>query len=63
MSIQLETGNYTTLIYNLQGKILYKKKIFGNESLNLQILTKGIYLLLIKDNESSKVFKKRFIKL
>ena len=63
MSIQLETGNYTTLIYNLQGKILYKKKIFGNESLNLQILTKGIYLLLIKDNESSKVFKKRIIKL
>ena len=63
MSIQLETGNYTTLIYNLQGKILYKKKIFGNESLNLQTLTKGIYLLLIKDNESSKVFKKRFIKL
>ena len=63
MSIQLETGNYTALIYNLQGKILYKKKIFGNESLNLQILTKGIYLLLIKDNESSKVFKKRFIKL
>ena len=63
MSIQLETGNYTTLIYNLQGKILYKKKIFGNESLNLQILTKGIYLFLIKDNESSKVFKKRFIKL
>ena len=63
MSIQLETGNYTTLIYNLQGKILYKKKIFGNESLNLQILTKGIYLLLIKDNEFSKVFKKRFIKL
>ena len=51
MSIQLETGNYTTLIYNLQGKILYKKKIFGNESLNLQILTKGIYLLLIKDKE------------
>ena len=63
MSIQLETGNYTTLIYNLQGKTLYKKKIFGNESLNLQTLTKGIYLLLIKDNESSKVFKKRFIKL
>lgn len=63
MSIQLETGNYTTLIYNLQGKILYKKKIFGNESLNLQTLTKGIYLLLIKNNESSKVFKKRFIKL
>ena len=63
MSIKLETGNYTTLIYNLQGKILYKKKIFGNESLNLQTLTKGIYLLLIKDNESSKVFKKRFIKL
>ena len=63
MNIQLETGNYTTLIYNLQGKILHKKKIFGNESLNLQILTKGIYFLLIKDNKTSKVSKKKFIKL
>ena len=63
MNIQLETGNYTTLIYNLQGKNLYKKKIFGNESLNLQILTKGIYFLLIKDNETSRVSKKKFIKL
>jgi hypothetical protein len=40
-----------------------KNKIIGNESLNLETLTKGIYLLLIKDIESSKVYKKKFVKL
>ena len=63
MNIQLESGNYSVFIYNVKGKMVSKNKIIGNESLNLETLTKGIYLLLIKDIESSKVYKKKFVKL
>jgi cytochrome c peroxidase len=63
MNIQLENGKYRVLIYNVKGRMVSENKIFGNEILNLETLTKGIYLLLIKDVESSKVYKKKFIKL
>ncbi|MDB2658720.1 T9SS type A sorting domain-containing protein, partial [Flavobacteriaceae bacterium] len=63
MNIQLENGKYRVLVYNVKGRSVSENKIFGNEILNLETLTKGIYLLLIKDVESSKVYKKKFIKL
>ena len=63
MNIQLENGKYRVLVYNVKGRTVSENKIFGNEILNLETLTKGIYLLLIKDVESSKVYKKKFIKL
>ena len=63
MNIQLENGKYRVLIYNVKGRMVSVNKIFGNKILNLEALTKGIYLLLIKDVESSKVYKKKFIKL
>ena len=62
VNIQLETGNYRVLIYDVKGKIVIENKIFGSEILNLRTLTKGIYFLLMKDIESSKVYKKKFIK-
>lgn len=63
INIQLETGDYRVLIFNVKCKMVSNNKILGNESLNLETLTKGIYLLLIKDVESSKVYKDKFVKL
>ena len=62
LSINLEVGNYKVSIYSILGQVSYQKEINGNENINLEQLTKGIYLLKILDFESRKTYESKFIK-
>lgn len=60
--VEIDKGNYLITIYNIEGKKVFTKKISGKSHLYLTALKKGIYFFKIKDNTTSKIYKKKFIK-
>lgn len=60
--IQLEQGNYTISIFDTTGKTVLIDTIVDEVGVNVSTLTKGIYILKIKDHKTNTVFTKRFIK-
>jgi hypothetical protein len=55
------TKNYKIEIYDLQGRLVFKGK-FDNQKVNLQSLSKGIYMGIILDENSSDTFQQKIIK-
>lgn len=49
---------YSTIIYNSEGKIVFKGNHSQNEQLNINHLSKGIYYLQIKSKENEIIYKK-----
>tara|TARA_R110002073_G_scaffold128999_6_gene275293 strand:- start:62046 stop:63446 length:1401 start_codon:yes stop_codon:yes gene_type:complete len=62
LSINLEAGTYKVSIYNMMGQLAYQKEIVGNDQMNLEKLSKGIYILKIIDVDSNKKYEEKFIK-
>lgn len=62
LHIKLESGTYETHIYDLHGKRHLEKEIFGNDQLIVSKLSKGIYMLKIRDKNTGKHYQKKFIK-
>lgn len=60
--LKLASGNYDTYIYDLHGKLYMKKDVLGDDELQVSGLSKGIYLLKIKDRNTGKFYHKKFIK-
>ncbi|KAA1247028.1 fibronectin type III domain-containing protein [Aquimarina sp. RZ0] len=58
---------YTAVIYNLNGSIIYRKKLSNTSqdttiTLNSKVSQKGIYLLTINDQDGTTLFTKRLVK-
>lgn len=62
LHIKLESGTYETYIYDLHGKQHLEKEISGNDQLVVSKLSKGIYMLKIRDKNTGKHYQKKFIK-
>ena len=62
LNLNINSGNYNVVIYNAIGKEVVKKSITTESTLALSFLQKGIYFLQIKDVDTKKVFRKKFIK-
>lgn len=62
LHIKIGSGNYEVFIYDLNGRLSFQRTIYGNDSFDLSILSRGIYTLKVKDNTSAKQYHKKFIK-
>lgn len=62
LNIHIVAGDYDVSVYDLHGKIALNKAIAGDDQLVLSSLSKGIYLLKIRDKNTGKLFRKKFIK-
>ena len=62
LNISIADGNYNISIYNVLGAEVLKTSISSDDMLDVNQLKKGIYFLLITDQETCKTFKKKFIK-
>ena len=62
LHITISNGNYKLAIFDINGKSVFTNVILGNESISINHLKKGIYLLQIEDTNSQKRVIKKFIK-
>lgn len=62
LNIKISSGDYTLTIYTISGKKVVSKQISADDSLNLLALSKGVYIVNVKDVNTNKVYIKKFIK-
>ncbi|MEQ6122877.1 cytochrome c peroxidase [Pseudotenacibaculum sp. MALMAid0570] len=62
LKLRIESGNYRIFVYTIMGQKNLEINITENTDLDLSSLSKGIYILRIKDIQTNKVFRKKFIK-
>ena len=61
-SIDLVSGNYLVDFYTLNGKLVHQEKVLGKSNINAPFLSKGIFILQIKNLDSNISFRKKEIK-
>jgi hypothetical protein len=63
LNISSNIKNGSVTVYSLEGKMLLSQKIGPKSSVSVSKLKRGVYLLLIKDEDKSTSVSKRFVKL
>jgi cytochrome c peroxidase len=62
LNIQIDEGDFTLQIFSINGKEVLSTKLNSNATLDVSFLHNGIYILNIREENSTDIFKTQFIK-